>query len=36
MDINHNLRAKIYLHNPEIRNDYVNININDNKFINIR
>lgn len=33
MNANNKLKEKIYLHNPEIRNDYENIDINDNKFI---
>jgi hypothetical protein len=33
MDIIDEKRKKIYLHNPEIRNNYENIDINDNKFI---
>lgn len=33
MDIIYEKKNKIYLHNPEIRNKYENININDNKLI---
>jgi len=32
MDVN-NKKCKIYLHNPETRDDYENIDINDNKYI---
>ena len=33
MDIINEKKKKIYLHNPETRNSYENINVNDNKLI---